>query len=441
MDNKSDHPDKKGAKALKSNIYDRKILFAGSKTGQTFSLENSVYHALTEFSKEKKMFLSLPKTYVDYVPPKLHRGKTSWYISYYVKNPETEKMKLFRIKCNHFSNAREKALAAKEIMSALQEKLSLGWNPMLEQRAPLSSNPALETLDTFLNAKSKEMEAQSVASYRSYINILKEFLEKEGFTESSLICSINENLAKKFMTHLELERKVSPRTYNNYLSFAITLFDWLKDKGFVHQNFFISLKKKPKRLMKKTRRILTEAELYKLIKFCQQNNPEFLVICMLCYCCLIRPKEIALLRCSDIDEERQLVHVRAEIAKNDHESYRTIPDSMMPLIRQLDLSKPEWFLFGYHPNEPTNFKPADGTASNKRFSDFWAHQVRDACGFSNDIQLYSLKDTGITNMLEKGMAINLVQQQADHSSVAMTAIYVGHKATASEEIKSALSLP
>ena len=37
-------------------------------------------------------------------------------------------------------------------------------------------------------------------------------------------------------------------------------------------------------------------------------------MCMLCYCCLIRPKEIALLKCSDFDLKKQTVRVRAEMA-------------------------------------------------------------------------------------------------------------------------------
>ena len=38
-------------------------------------------------------------------------------------------------------------------------------------------------------------------------------------------------------------------------------------------------------------------------------------------------------------------------------------------------------------------------------------------------------------MLGDGVPINLVQKQADHSSVAMTAIYVGQKPEASEELR------
>jgi hypothetical protein len=49
--------------------------------------------------------------------------------------------------------------------------------------------------------------------------------------------------------------------------------------------------------------------------------------------------------------------------------------------------------------------------------------VRPALGFSDDMQFYSLKDTGITNMLADGVAPNFVQGQADHSSLEVTSIY------------------
>ena len=59
-----------------------------------------------------------------------------------------------------------------------------------------------------------------------------------------------------------------------------------------------------------------------------------------------------------------------------------------------------------------------------------------------DIQFYSLKDTGITNMTSLGIPLNFVKQQADHSSLAMTAIYMGNTtAKATQELKTANILP
>ena len=383
------------------------------------------------------MLFSLPHAHLDYVPPKLHRGKTSWYISYYVKNPATGKLKLFRVKVNRYHNQKERIQAAKEIMAGLQERLALGWNPMVSKAAPMATVPAFLVFDTYLRVKSKEMEKQSYATYASYVRIFRGWLELQGCSGTTPISAITEGTARKYMNYLETEKSVSPRSYNNYLSFMVTFMDWMKDKGYIQENVFTGIKRKPRRLMAKKRRMLTDEELGTLFTWLQENNPEYLAVCLLCYCCFMRPKEIALLRCGDIDLQKQLVHVRAEIAKNDKESFRTIPDAMMPAIRRLDLSHREWFLFGDHPGVRSDFRPAREAGAKKRFSDYWATTVREACGFGMEVQFYSQKDTGITNMLGEGVAINLVQQQADHSSVAMTALYVGHKASASEELKNA----
>ena len=383
------------------------------------------------------MLFSLPHAHLDYVPPKLHRGQTSWYISYYVKNPATGKLKLFRVKVNRYHNQKERIQAAKEIMAGLQERLALGWNPMVSKAAPMATVPAFQVFDTYLRVKMKEMEKQSYATYASYVRIFRGWLESQGCTGTTPISAITEGTARQYMNYLETEKSVSPRSYNNYLSFMVTFLDWMKDKGYIPANVFTGIKRKPRRLMAKKRRMLTDEELGTLFTWLQENNPEYLAVCLLCYCCFMRPKEIALLRCGDIDLRKQLVHVRAEIAKNDKESFRTIPDAMMPAIRRLDLSHREWFLFGDHPGVRSDFRPAREAGAKKRFSDYWATTVREACGFGMEVQFYSQKDTGITNMLGEGVAINLVQQQADHSSVAMTALYVGHKASASEELKNA----
>ena len=69
------------------------------------------------------------------------------------------------------------------------------------------------------------------------------------------------------------------------------------------------------------------------------------------------------------------------------------------------------------------------------------HRVRPRCGFGLDVQFYSLKDTGITRALSEGVALNFVQQQADHSSPAVTGIYVGKTAEALEVMKEVDILP
>ena len=80
--------------------------------------------------------------------------------------------------------------------------------------------------------------------------------------------------------------------------------------------------------------------------------------------------------------------------------------------------------------------------NQRKFEAFWSAHVRPALGFPEEVQLYSLKDTGITNMASAGIPINLVRQQADHSNVAITSIYLGlRRAEAVPELRGAQILP
>jgi len=412
------------------------LLKNATDTRQSFSL----HEALRELCKEKKIVLFKPTPYIDYVPPKLTEGKL-WYITYYAKHPATGKLRRVRVKVNRIQGVRERRKAAKVMMAALGEKLALGWNPFLTEAAPRAGTPLFEAMDTFLSVKEKEMELQSIRTYRSYVRIFRTWLEKEGLHRSTPAAAFTKEMGRGFLDMLEEKDDVSPRTYNNYLSFLITLWDWMADRRFVIDNIYRDFRRKPRRLMQKKRRLLSPDELGRLFAFLERENPQFLAVVVLCYCCFIRPKEIALLKCGDIDLRTGLVRVRAETAKNDNESYRTIPDAARPYLERLDMSRPEWYLFGKNAGRGDDFSPGRQPVDNKKFSDYWKMVVRPACRFGQDIQLYSLKDTGITSMIESGVAINLVQQQADHSSVAMTAIYVGKTKAAKTELKGVDILP
>ena len=406
-----------------------------SKTGtvpgqQLFSLHD----ALAEFCKEKKIMLFKPAPYIDFIPPKLTEGK-DWYISYYVRDPRTGAMKRIRMKVNRPKAARERRRIAREMMAAIQARLALGWNPLYAADAPKAGESLHAALEAFLRIKGKEMETQSFRSYASYVRVFRSWLESTGMDGTALCCTVTRETARDYLDYLENKEGISPRTYNNYLSFQSVLWEWMKEKGYAAENVFRAFKKKPKRMIKKTRRLLEPEEISRLFDFLSEKNPSYMAVALLCYCCFIRPKEIALLRCEDIDLAQQRVRVRAEIAKNDNESYRTIPDSVMPVFRKLDLSRPELFVFGRHDGSADDFSPGPEPVSEKKFSDYWKTAVRPACGFGMDLKLYSLKDTGITGMLSEGIPINQVQRQADHSSVAMTAIYVGKSMSVDEQIR------
>lgn len=364
-----------------------------------------------------------PTAGLEYIPAKLSQG-TEWYVYFYVTDPSAGNMRRIRMKINRIRNKKERLRTARQMILALNERLALGWNPLIEKTAPKAGTNLFETMDLFISVKSRDAEANSIRCYESFIKTIRNWLKsRSSSAEKMPVMSFTRQVALEFMRDIDMNEKFSVYTYNNYLRFCILLFNWFKEKGYIPENPFAGMKRKPKRLAKKTRRMLDDGEIGKLIEFLKIKNPNYLAICMMCYCCLLRPKEIALLRCGDIDLEGHIIHIRAEIAKNDNESVRTIPDEMMPYIMTLDLSEPSHFLFSADITHV--FGSGKKKLQSQRISGYWKDVVRKGCGFPDEIQFYSLKDTGITNMIDSGVPVSFVKQQADHSDLSMTGTYLG----------------
>lgn len=395
-------------------------------------LSGDLYEILTEVSERKKMQFFKPIPLAHYKLCKLCQGK-DWYIYYYVLDPATGRLKRIRQKVNSVKPISARRRIAREMMAALDQRLALGWNPLLEAKTPKAYHRLFDAFDAFLAVKQRELEANSMRSYRSLVSILQTWLLEHGFQEDAYANSVRMETATAFMDDFEM--KLAVKTYNNYVAFFRILFHWMVDKGYTDLNPFDGIAKKTRRRGSKNRRILTDEELARLISFLHGENVPYLAMCLICYCCLIRPKEIALLRCCDVDLQKQTIHVSASIAKNDSDSFRTIPNDLVPVLRALDYSRPDHYLFAEH--DGWDFRPGTKMVCSRKIAKYWDVVVRPACGFGLDVKFYSLKDSGITNMLTDGVPVNLVQQQADHSSIAMTAVYVGTKANAQEEIKTA----
>ena len=410
----------------------------GAQPGQQFP---SLYDTLDALCKEKKMSFLKPTPFVDYVPARLSESK-EWVVVWYVKDPVTNKMIRCRKKFNRIKQLTKRRASAKAFINTINERLALGWNPAVTSIAPRATTKLFEALDLFLKVKAKEAEENSMRSYRSYISMFKTWLKDKDISEDAYVCAITYEVAMELMDDVDSRKDISPRTYNNYLMFFRLLFNWMIDHDFISDNPFDRIKRKPKKLTKKKRRILTDHELNMLFEYLGKNNPNYLCMSLLCYCCFLRPKEIVSLKCNDIDLIKQVVHIRSEIAKNDNDSFRTIPDVIVPILRNLELSNGGLYLFsGSGSDTPYEFSPGRTQVCSRKIAKYWDTYVRPACGFNQDLQFYSLKDSGVTKMLTEKIPINLVQKQADHSSVAMTAIYVGDLPEANTELKKVNILP
>lgn len=70
------------------------------------------------------------------------------------------------------------------------------------------------------------------------------------------------------------------------------------------------------------------------------------------------------------------------------------------------------------------YRPGKRLLTTRDTGRTWSN-MRKALGLPDCYQFYSLKDTGITEMLEAGVPAKMVQELADHHSLEMTQKYVG----------------
>ena len=128
------------------------------------------------------------------------------------------------------------------------------------------------------------------------------------------------------------------------------------------------------------------------------------------------------LRIKDFDFKNNVIKIDAERTKNDNDSYRVIPVALEKYLRSINFNQDfNLFLFS------KNFKTGKEQIDSRVISKFWSKSIRKSCGFGMDLQFYSLKDTGITNLMSDGVSPVYVQGQADHSSLSITEKYTHTK--------------
>ena len=155
--------------------------------------------------------------------------------------------------------------------------------------------------------------------------------------------------------------------------------------------------------------------------YLKNHNPYMLLASYILYYCFIRPAEMVGLRLNDISLKKQTIFVSDNISKNRKDGTITLPSKVIHLMLDLHIfnNPGDYYLFS------DGFRPGKTKRSEKMFRDWWAHHLRKDLKLSAQYKFYSLKDTGITNMLRHYDVLS-VRDQARHSSILMTDIYTPH---------------
>ena len=369
--------------------------------------------------------------FVDYRPAELKINK-AWYIEYYVKSPSTDKLVRFRNRVPQIKTKRARELYAKKMIEAINIKLYNGWSPWYEN--PNNNYKLIsDAFELYINKLKKEMSdgikrPDTLRAYTSFVSNVQRYIDEKQLAIKYLV-EIDFRFVSGFLDYIYYEKNNSPATYNNYLAYFKAFLEWAKAKDYIKQNATDNIKNKPK--IQKKREPLTQ-EVKACIKELKNTDFHFFVACMLTYFCLISRTELTKLKVTDIRLIESRIILDGSITKNRKTDSVTIPDVFLPILAQhLQYAKNSDYLFS-----TDNFKPGRKQLTPKKISDTWA-KYRNLYGFDSKFQFYSLKDTGIMDLLNSGVPSIKVRDQARHYDIKQTESYTTRNLIADDIIRRA----
>jgi site-specific recombinase XerD len=237
-------------------------------------------------------------------------------VEYYVENPITGDSDRVRKRVKNiykrYKLKRDAEVHIEKIIFDINCKLAKGIHPFYDNSEMKSYITFQIAFQKFLSEKEREVRSETYRVYLFYISRFKTFLSKK--LDISYVHNFERKEAKMYMDFVYNEKKISQRTYNNYLKFMRLIFNWLIEKDYIVKNPFELIKVKHKE--QKKRIIIDKTYRNKIISYLSVHNKPFLTVCKLVYSSLLRPKEIRGLKIGDVKLSDGILLISSEVAKN-----------------------------------------------------------------------------------------------------------------------------
>lgn len=358
---------------------------------------------------------------LSYTYPRLHTG-ACWFISFYAFDPVSGTMRRKRIKINSVGTATEKRRYAAQMCHRLSAKLEAGWNPWIEADAEHSYHSFADVLSNYRKYLAKQfadgvLRKSTIHGYTSSASIMERWNENQP-SPIRYIFQFDRSFCVRFLDYVYVGRGNSPTTRNNNLAFLRSFSTFLVQHLYIKEKPTEGLQSMSKGLRPKERTVIEPEDMRRLHDWLIAHNRPFLLACYFLHYMLIRPREISKLRLSDINVAKQTVYIDASISKNKKSGIVTIPAPILELMIDLEYfnTPSRYYIFS------TGFRPGSKMCSERVFRNYWNNTIVPALKFPKEYKFYSLKDSGITEML-RVMDTLSVKEQARHSSLLITDAY------------------
>jgi integrase len=364
---------------------------------------------------------------VQFVPAELKKNK-EWIIVYRCFNPFKKILERYRLRVPSVQNTKERVKLANSMVAEINRKLSQGWNPLLESGHNLET--VENALDAFIQQLQKEVDDEvkridTLRTYGSYVNIIGNYSKQRD--KIKFAAEINREYIVRYLDWIYITKGNSPVSYNNHLNFWGNLCGWMVGRGMIKENFARGIQRKKKQ--PKKRKVIPNELKDDLKRTLLDYNFHYYTLCMTTYFCFIRGTELTKIKVSHVNMSANYIMIDGNDSKNKKTETITIPNPLKILLEQ-HLQKANRNDYLFSKNE---FKPGPEKLKPKKISDTW-NKIRQKLNLGLEFQFYSLKDTGITDMLKSGIPMIKVRDQARHHDMKITELYTPRIVEAESEI-------
>lgn len=317
-----------------------------------------------------------------------------------------------------------------------------GWTPKKEaqrKRRDLTGKhiPLHEAADKFIAQRSQANE-KTKSNYRRHLNMLEDKLGK-----TMPVTEILEKDIREFCFRADLAKA----TQRSYLRHYKVFFRWLHENEIIKEDITADIKppKVPQKISQKT---ISREELDAVFKAYDEFYKEqeekghvtsshqkrlwFKPLISTLYYCGMRASEVVNLRWQDVDLEGDPDdpddHGHIQITNTEDNTTKSGKERVIPIREPLKPWLQQWHEHLEEPEDGYVFPSSTGIhrfhgmtpgTPSRAFKKF----VRLADDVPNSVTLHGLRHSCATDLLRKGVPINMVQKIMGHSSIDVTQIY------------------
>lgn len=368
-----------------------------------------------------------------YSKPRIVKGINGWFIKFKWEPYEGgSKYIQLRGGINESKDLRKRSAAAKDFIEIVCDDLRNDWNPDLKRFA----RPKNQQEDTWANmsldkALEKALEQKTdifKQTRKHYGYAINNFCK--AYRKLDLFIRVKE--VKPSTIKYVMEESCKNRTniaYNGQLGYLSAVFDTLiRLSDLMHNPCHTVSRKKVKRTQGFKMPTDQDKIDLKELEFIYFN---YFVVNMVIYYTALRPKEVLLLKISDIQDGHFVIlpDPEKENSKTDVIGLVPIPHQLQAYLDRLDLHKypDSYYIFGcpgfYKRGEKEDFyTPSAYPTRRQRYTYDWRKYVMEGLGI--DANGYAMKHRGLVDSKKNGMSIEAIQQKCRHTDAKMTKVYL-----------------